>query len=45
MATAEVAPVGEITAITAKSGNLLEFTLKGGTTAVKRWRNRSRAES
>lgn len=45
VATAEVAPVSEITAITAKSGNLLEFTLKNGTTAVKQWHDRSRAES
>lgn len=42
---AQVGPVSEITAITARSGNLLEFTLKDGTKAVKRWQDRSRAES
>ena len=42
---AQVGPVSEITAITARNGNLLEFTLKDGTKAVKRWQDRSRAES
>ena len=42
---AQVGPVSEITAITDRSGNLLEFTLKDGTKAVKRWQDRSRAES
>ena len=36
---------GEITAITAHNDNLLEFTLKDGTGVVKRWQDRSRAES
>ena len=40
-----VGHTGEITAITAHNDNLLEFTLKDGTNAVKRWQNRSRAES
>ncbi len=40
-----VGATGEITAITAHNDNLLEFTLADGTTAVKRWQNRSRAES
>lgn len=42
---AQVGPVSEITAITAHNDNLLEFTLKDGTNAVKRWQDRSRAES
>ena len=42
---AQVGPVSEITAITVRNGNLLEFTLKDGTKAVKRWQDRSRAES
>ena len=41
----EVSATGEITAITAHNDNLLEFTLKDGTNAVKRWQDRSRAES
>lgn len=40
-----VGHTGEITAITAYNDNLLEFTLKDGTNAVKRWQDRSRAES
>ena len=40
-----VGHTGEITAITAHNNNLLEFTLKDGTNAVKRWQDRSRAES
>ena len=44
-AAALVGHTGEITAITAHNDNLLEFTLKDGTNAVKRWQNRSRAES
>lgn len=40
-----VGHTGEITAITAYNDNLLEFTLKDGTSAVKRWQDRSRAES
>ena len=40
-----VGHTGEITAITAHNDNLLEFTLKDGTNAVKRWQDRSRAES
>ncbi len=42
---AQVGSTGEITAITAHNDNLLEFTLKDGTNAVKRWQDRSRAES
>ena len=42
---AQVGHTGEITAITAHNDNLLEFTLKDGTNAVKRWQDRSRAES
>ncbi len=42
---AQVGATGEITAITAHNDNLLEFTLKDGTNAVKRWQDRSRAES
>lgn len=41
----QVGHTGEITAITAHNDNLLEFTLKDGTNAVKRWQDRSRAES
>ena len=40
-----VGHAGEITGITAHNDNLLEFTLKDGTNAVKRWQDRSRAES
>lgn len=40
-----VGHTGEITAITAHNDNLLEFTLKDGTNTVKRWQDRSRAES
>ncbi len=40
-----VGATGEITAITAHNDNLLEFTLKDGTSAIKRWQDRSRAES
>lgn len=40
-----VEATGEITAITAHNDNHLEFTLKDGTTAVKQWKDRSRAES
>lgn len=40
-----VGHTGEITGITAHNDNLLEFTLKDGTNAVKRWQDRSRAES
>lgn len=40
-----VGHAGEIRAITAHNDNLLEFTLKDGTNAVKRWQDRSRAES
>lgn len=44
-AAAQVGPVSKIMAITARNGNLLEFTLKDGTKAVKHWQDRSRAES
>ena len=42
---AEVADTAEITAITANRDNTLAFTLASGETAIKRWRDRSRAES
>lgn len=42
---AQVGLVSEIIGITARNGNLLEFTLKDGTKAVKRWQDRSRSES
>ena len=42
---AEVADTTEITAVTAEKNNTLVFTLKSGETAVKRWQDRSRAES
>lgn len=42
---AEVADTAEITAVTAEKDNTLVFTLKSGETAVKRWQDRSRAES
>lgn len=44
-AVALVGPTSETTAITAHNENLLEFTLKDGTNAVRRWQDRSRAES
>ena len=37
--------VGEITAVTACNNNTLVFTLADGTQSVKRWQDRSRAES
>ena len=42
---AEVADTAEITAVTAEKNNTLVLTLKSGKTAVKRWQDRSRAES
>lgn len=42
---AEVSDTGEITAITACNDNTLVFTLADGTQTVKRWQDRSRAES
>lgn len=42
---ATVAPLDEITAITAHNDNTLAFTLADGTQTVKRWQDRSRAES
>lgn len=42
---AEVSDTGEITAITACNDNTLVFTLADGTKTVKRWQDRSRAES
>ena len=42
---ATVATVSEITAVTAHNDNTLEFTLVDGTTTVKRWQDRSRADS
>lgn len=42
---AEVSVLGEIAAIIAKNNNTLVFALSDGTQTVKRWRDRSRAES
>ena len=42
---ATVSATGEITAITAKNDNALEFTLADGTVTVKQWQDRSRAAS
>ena len=42
---ATVSTTGEITAVTAKNDNTLEFTLADGTTTVKQWQDRSRADS
>ena len=42
---AEVAPSGEITAIRAERDNTLVFTLADGRETVKRWQDRSRADS
>ena len=42
---ATVAPLGEITAVTAHNDNTLEFTLADGTVTVKSWESRSRAAS
>lgn len=42
---AEVSATGEITAVTAKNDNTLEFTLADGTVTVKQWQDRSRAAS
>ena len=42
---AQVSAMGEITAVTAHNDNTLEFTLADGTVTVKRWQDRSRAES
>lgn len=42
---AEVADTVEIAAVTAEKNNTLVFTLASGETAIKRWRDRSRAES
>ena len=42
--TADI-PIGDLTAIRAENGNTLVFCFKDGTQAVKRWKDRSRAES
>ena len=42
---ADVAPLGEITAIRAERGNALVFTLGDGSEIFKRWQDRSRSES
>ena len=42
---AQVSSTGEITAVTARNDNALEFALADGTTTVKRWQDRSRAAS
>lgn len=42
---AQVSSTSEITAVTAHNDNTLEFTLADGTVTVKRWQDRSRAES
>lgn len=41
----EIGGVDKITAITAKNGNILEFTLTSGESITKQWQDRSRAES
>ena len=38
-------PLGDLTAIRAENGNTLVFRFKGGLQTVKRWKERSRAES
>ena len=42
--TADI-PLGDLTAIRAENGNKVVFCFKDGTQAVKRWKDRSRAES
>ena len=42
--TADI-PRGDLTAIRAENGNTLVFCWVDGTQAVKRWKDRSRAES
>ena len=42
---AQVSTTGEITAVTARNDNTLEFTLADGTVTVKQWQDRSRAAS
>ena len=42
--TADI-PLGDLTDIRAENGNTLVFCFKDGTQAVKRWKDRSRAES
>ena len=42
--TADI-PLGDLTAIRAENGNTLVFCFKDGTQTVKRWKDRSRAES
>ena len=42
---AMVSATGEITAVTARNDNTLEFTLADGTVTVKQWQDRSRATS
>ena len=42
--TADI-PMSDLTAIRAENGNALVFCFKDGTQAVKRWKDRSRAES
>ena len=42
--TADI-PLGDLTAISAEKDNALVFCFKDGTQAVKRWKDRSRAES
>ena len=42
--TADI-PLGDLTAIRAENGNKVVFCFKDGTQAVKRWEDRSRAES
>ena len=38
-------PIGDLTAVRAKNGNELVFCFKDGSETVKRWQDRSRAES
>ena len=42
--TADI-PLGDLTAIRAENGNTLVFCFKDGSQTVKRWKDRSRAES
>ena len=42
---AETSAMGEITALTAHNNNTLKITLTDGTTTVKQWHDRSRADS
>ena len=45
MTTSTVADINDITGITASEDNMLVFYLASGVTAVKQWKDRSRAVS